>query len=371
MEYVPTTAPSPDIPLDAMMAEWRRYYPALRQWHLASARLKGVVADLNPSPFPSPRGRGDLYAIGIRLTRTSRRHAHHLRPLQDLPQRRPRARRRRPTIGAGLFGLLGPNGAGKSTLMRTIATLQEPDAGTIVLDGLDVLRRPAGACAAGSATCRRTSASIRASRRCDLLDHLAVLKGIADQRARREQVDALLQLTNLYDVRKQGGEHVLRRHEAALRHRPGAARRPAADHRRRADRGARSRGAQPLPQPAQRDRRERRGHPLHAHRRGRERSLPAHGHPRRRARAAARASRRELDRASSTGRVWRKTVREGRGRALPRVAHRHLHAALRRADAASTCSPTSAPEAGSSRWRRTSRTSTSPSLAPTRPEAPC
>src|SRR4051794_41100781 len=48
------------------------------------------------------------------------------------------------SIGAGLFGLLGPNGAGKSTLMRTLATLQEPDSGSITLDGTDVLRDPTG-----------------------------------------------------------------------------------------------------------------------------------------------------------------------------------------------------------------------------------
>ena len=64
-------------------------------------------------------------------------------------------------VPKGLFGLLGPNGAGKSTLMRTIATLQAPDAGTVTFDGLDVLR----VC---SVTCPRNSAPIRARppRRC-------------------------------------------------------------------------------------------------------------------------------------------------------------------------------------------------------------
>src|SRR5688500_13344436 len=45
------------------------------------------------------------------------------------------------TIPAGMYGLLGPNGAGKSTLMRILATLQEPDAGTIQLGGIDVVRQ--------------------------------------------------------------------------------------------------------------------------------------------------------------------------------------------------------------------------------------
>jgi ABC-2 type transport system ATP-binding protein len=106
------------------------------------------------------------------------------------------------TIGRGLFGLLGPNGAGKSTLMRTLATLQEPDTGEIVFDGLDVIREPErhrrhlGYLPQDFGVYPGVSAL-------DLLDHLAVLKGLADRRLRREQVTALLQQTNLYDHRKQ------------------------------------------------------------------------------------------------------------------------------------------------------------------------
>ena len=105
------------------------------------------------------------------------------------------------SIGPGLFGLLGPNGAGKSTLMRTLAALQEPDAGTIELDGLDILsepqelRRRLGYLPQEFGVYPGVSALA-------LLDHIAVLKGISDRRARREQVDALLELTNLYDVRR-------------------------------------------------------------------------------------------------------------------------------------------------------------------------
>jgi ABC-type multidrug transport system ATPase subunit len=103
-------------------------------------------------------------------------------------------------IGRGLFGLLGPNGAGKSTLMRTLAALQEPDEGTIVLDGLDALaepqelRRRLGYLPQGFGVYPGVSARL-------LLDHLAVLKGLGDKRARREQVLDLLALTNLYEVR--------------------------------------------------------------------------------------------------------------------------------------------------------------------------
>jgi len=103
-------------------------------------------------------------------------------------------------VPTGMFGLLGPNGAGKSTLMRTVATLQEPDAGTIVLDGLDVLeekdevRRRLGYLPQDFGVYPRVSA-----RR--MLDHLAVLKGIVDRGERRDAVDALLHQTNLWDAR--------------------------------------------------------------------------------------------------------------------------------------------------------------------------
>ena len=105
------------------------------------------------------------------------------------------------TIPQGMFGLLGPNGAGKSTLMRTIATLQDPDEGSIHLADIDVIRQK---------DCVRQTLgylpqefgvfpNVTAER---LLDHFAVLKGITARGARRETVDALLHQTNLYDVRK-------------------------------------------------------------------------------------------------------------------------------------------------------------------------
>jgi ABC-2 type transport system ATP-binding protein len=104
-------------------------------------------------------------------------------------------------IGHGLFGLLGPNGAGKSSLMRTIATLQEPDQGSITFNGHDViadprfLRRQLGYLPQDFGVYPKIPAF-------DLLDHLAVLKGVADRKQRHEQVGSLLQLTNLYEVRR-------------------------------------------------------------------------------------------------------------------------------------------------------------------------
>jgi len=104
-------------------------------------------------------------------------------------------------IGRGLFGLLGPNGAGKSTLMRTLATLQAPDAGSIRLGDLDVVRQrdrvretlgylPQEFGVYPGATPER------------LLEHFAVLKGITGRQSRKDVVEALLKQVNLWDVRK-------------------------------------------------------------------------------------------------------------------------------------------------------------------------
>jgi ABC-2 type transport system ATP-binding protein len=105
------------------------------------------------------------------------------------------------TIGNNMFGLLGPNGAGKSSLMRTIATLQDPDSGSIMLDGIDVLkqknevRKILGYLPQEFGVYPKMSAV-------DMLHHLAVLKGVTHTGERKEMVDALLQQTNLWDVRK-------------------------------------------------------------------------------------------------------------------------------------------------------------------------
>jgi ABC-2 type transport system ATP-binding protein len=112
------------------------------------------------------------------------------------------------TIPRGMYGLLGPNGAGKSTLMRIIATLQEPDAGSIrlgpstdsgqaidVLEQKDEVRRTLGYLPQEFGVYPKVSAE-------ELLDHFALLKGIAERRARKEVVEALLRQVNLWDVRK-------------------------------------------------------------------------------------------------------------------------------------------------------------------------
>jgi len=104
-------------------------------------------------------------------------------------------------IPQGMYGLLGPNGAGKTSLMRTIATLQEPDSGSIRLGELDVLRQKdevrqrLGYLPQDFGVYPRISAQ-------DMLSHIALLKGITRSGERKDVVDAMLRRCNLYDVRK-------------------------------------------------------------------------------------------------------------------------------------------------------------------------
>ncbi|HEX3762746.1 MAG TPA: ABC transporter ATP-binding protein [Kofleriaceae bacterium] len=105
------------------------------------------------------------------------------------------------TIPRGMFGLLGPNGAGKSTLMRCVATLQVPTAGSITFDGIDVLADPARLRAALGYLPQDFGVYPRVSAY-DMLDHLAVLKGVIARGERREVVETLLHQVNLWDVRK-------------------------------------------------------------------------------------------------------------------------------------------------------------------------
>ena len=125
------------------------------------------------------------------IDRLNKTYANGVRALNDVSL----------TIPPGMFGLLGPNGAGKSTLMRTIATLQQSDSGSIRLGDIDVLTQPDDV--------RRILGylpqefglypNLSAER---VLDHFATLKGVAQAGERRDLVGALLEQTNLWDMRK-------------------------------------------------------------------------------------------------------------------------------------------------------------------------
>ena len=127
----------------------------------------------------------------LEITRLSKTYANGVRALDDVSLSIPR----------GMYGLLGPNGAGKSTLMRTIATLQDADSGSITFEGLDVsnqkdeVRRRLGFLPQDFGVYPRISAY-------DMLDHLALLKGLTDGAARKQRVEAMLERVNLWDVRK-------------------------------------------------------------------------------------------------------------------------------------------------------------------------
>lgn len=104
-------------------------------------------------------------------------------------------------IRQGMFGLLGPNGAGKSSLMRTISTLQTPDSGKVVFNGIDTgnnpmsLRKTLGYLPQEFGVYPNVSAE-------KLLDYFAILKGISSHKQRKAKVVEVLHLTNLFDVRK-------------------------------------------------------------------------------------------------------------------------------------------------------------------------
>ena len=129
--------------------------------------------------------------MALKITGLSKTYPNGVKALKDLSL----------TIGNNMFGLLGPNGAGKSTLMRTVATLQDPDSGTIQLDDINVLtqknevRKVLGYLPQEFGVYPKMSAL-------DMLHHLAIMKGITNKTERSQMVDALLNQTNLWNARK-------------------------------------------------------------------------------------------------------------------------------------------------------------------------
>ena len=218
-------------------------------------------------------------------------------------------------------------------------------------------RRPADAPARAWATCRRTSACTPACPRssCSTTSRCSRGSPTAARAARRS--------TRCLRRRTCGStaSSAVSGFSGGMRQRFGIAQALLGDprlvDRRRADGGARPRGAQPLPQPAQRDRRAGRRDPVDAHRGGRAAAVPAHGDPRRRPRAARGRPRRARGRAART-RVG-EDGREDRSRRAPRAAARALRTAARRADAAPRARRRRARRRRSSPRRPTSRTCTS------------
>jgi ABC-2 type transport system ATP-binding protein len=129
--------------------------------------------------------------MALKITGLSKTYPNGVKALRNLSL----------TIGNNMFGLLGPNGAGKSTLMRTVATLQDPDQGEVWLDDINVLtqknsvRQVLGYLPQEFGVYPKMSAV-------DMLQHLAVMKGVENRGERKEMVEALLNQTNLWDARK-------------------------------------------------------------------------------------------------------------------------------------------------------------------------
>jgi ABC-2 type transport system ATP-binding protein len=129
--------------------------------------------------------------MALRINGLSKTYPNGVKALKDISL----------NIGNNMFGLLGPNGAGKSSLMRTIATLQDPDSGSIDLDGIDVIkqkgevRKILGYLPQEFGVYPKMSAL-------EMLSHLAILKGVVSMGERKAMVEALLNQTNLWDARK-------------------------------------------------------------------------------------------------------------------------------------------------------------------------
>lgn len=129
--------------------------------------------------------------MSLKINRLSKTYSNGVRALDGIDLE----------IGVGMFGLLGPNGAGKSTLMRTIATLQSPDSGSIIFNGIDVFedqmnfRKALGYLPQDFGVYPNLSAE-------ELLSYFAQLKGISSSSDRKKIVKEVLEVTNLYDVRK-------------------------------------------------------------------------------------------------------------------------------------------------------------------------
>jgi ABC-2 type transport system ATP-binding protein len=129
--------------------------------------------------------------MNLTISNLSKTYSNGVRALQNVSL----------DIPSGMFGLLGPNGAGKSTLMRTIATLQQPDTGSVRLGDIDVLTQPDEVRKILGYLPQEFGfyPSLSGER---VLDHFAELKGVANSGERRDLVHALLRQTNLWDARK-------------------------------------------------------------------------------------------------------------------------------------------------------------------------
>ena len=142
-----------------------------------------MVLQLTYKPFK-------LFRMNLKITNLSKTYKNGVKALDNLNLE----------IGTGMFGLLGPNGAGKSSLMRTIATLQKPNSGSIEFDGTDILqdqmslRKVLGYLPQEFGVYPNMSAE-------SLLDYFAQLKGISSKKERQEIIKQVLEVTNLYEVR--------------------------------------------------------------------------------------------------------------------------------------------------------------------------